>query len=134
MSTIFKKGEHCGNQNFVGNAYINYLTKNDAVYDAKFYDVYFEAGARNNWHIHNGNGQILLCTQGVGYYQEWGQPARRLTKGDVVEIMPDVKHWHGAAPDSDFTHIGINTNISKGSYSWLEPVTDEQYKEAAKGK
>ena len=128
---IFEKGQHCGNENFLGNAFINYLTK-EVDYDCKVYDVYFEAGARNNWHIHEGNGQILLCTQGIGYYQEWGKPARRLTKGNAVEIPPNTKHWHGASPDNDFTHIGISPNVSKGKYIWLEPVDEEQYLQATK--
>ena len=55
---------------------------------------------RNNWHIHHKGGQILLVTGGRGYYQEWGKEAQELKAGDVVNIPPEVKHWHGAAPDS----------------------------------
>jgi quercetin dioxygenase-like cupin family protein len=124
---IFEKGKRL-EKYFTGSAYIKFLTSANVLYDCQVYDVYFESGARNNWHLHEGEGQILLCTQGVGFYQEWGKPARRLVKGDVVEIPPNTKHWHGAAPDSDFTHIGISTDVSKNV--WLEPVSDEQYAEA----
>lgn len=132
MTKIFEKGPRC-EENFVGNAYINYLNSGD-VYNCKVYDVYFEAGARNNWHIHKGNGQILLCTDGIGYYQEKGKTARCLKKGDVVEVPPNVEHWHGAAPNSDFSHIGVSPNLSIGSYIWLQPVSDEEYLEATKNK
>lgn len=90
------------------------------------YDVLFEAGARNHWHSHPG-GQILLVTAGEGYYQEKGKPAQKLQKGDVVQIPPDVVHWHGAVPDNDFTHIGISSNTKKGAAQWFEAVTDEEY-------
>jgi quercetin dioxygenase-like cupin family protein len=73
-------------------------------------------------------GQILLVTYGKGYYQERGKPALLLYKGDIVAIPPDVEHWHGAAPDSNFTHIGISPNTQKGGAVWLGPVTDEEYR------
>lgn len=81
----------------------------------------FEPGCRNNWHIHHGGGQILLCTAGRGYYQEWGQPARELHPGDVVNIPPEIKHWHGAARDSWFAHVAISVP------EWLEAVDPEEY-------
>jgi quercetin dioxygenase-like cupin family protein len=87
----------------------------------------FEPGARNNWHTHPG-GQILLITDGLGYYQEKSKPIQLLHKGDVVNILPDVEHWHGATPDSPLTHIAINTNTQKGLVVWLQRVTDEEYK------
>ena len=71
--------------------------------------------------------QLLLCTSGKGYYQEKGKPIQLLLPGDVVKIAPDVIHWHGAAPDSEFTHIAIGTQLDKGGVTWLEPVTDEEY-------
>ena len=86
-------------------------------------NVTFEPGCRNNWHIHHGGGQILLCTAGRGYYQEWGKPARELHPGEAVNIPPEVKHWHGAAPDSWFSHIAISVPAENGSCEWLEPVT-----------
>ncbi|MCR4435452.1 MAG: cupin domain-containing protein [Clostridiales bacterium] len=66
-------------------------------------------------------------TGGKGYYQEESKPVQVLHEGDVVKIRPDVKHWHGAAPDSWFTHIAITTNPQKGDAEWLEPITDEEY-------
>jgi quercetin dioxygenase-like cupin family protein len=129
---IFPKGEKAGAAVFTGTAYVNTLIADtDNVYNCTVYDVKFEAGARNNWHTHPG-GQILLVTEGKGYYQERGKPARLLQKGDVVAIPPDVEHWHGAAPDSGFTHIGISPNTQKGGAMWLAPVTDEEYREATK--
>lgn len=92
-------------------------------------NVTFEPGCRNNWHIHHGGGQILLCTDGRGYYQEWGKPAQELHSGDVVNIPADVKHWHGAAKNSWFTHIAIAVPVKegKGSTEWCEQVSDEEY-------
>lgn len=94
-------------------------------------NVTFEPGCRNNWHSHTG-GQLLICVGGEGYYQEKGKPARRLKAGDVVEIAPDVVHWHGAAPDSWFSHLAIECNPQTNSNAWFDPVTDEEYAEAVK--
>jgi quercetin dioxygenase-like cupin family protein len=90
-------------------------------------NVTFEPGCRNNWHIHHKGGQILLVTAGRGYYQEWGQPARELHPGDVVNIPPEVKHWHGAAPDSWFAHLAVEVPAEGASNEWLEAVSDEDY-------
>ena len=92
-------------------------------------NVTFEPGCRNSWHSHKA-GQILIATAGIGYYQEKGKPARRLFPGDIVEIAPNVEHWHGAAPDSWFSHVAITANPQSNATSWLSPVSDEQYKEA----
>jgi quercetin dioxygenase-like cupin family protein len=89
-------------------------------------DVVFDPGARNNWHIHPSN-QILIATEGEGYYQEEGGSIRKLRKGDVVNVLPGVRHWHGASPGSGFTHLAININSEKGTVNWLEPVSDEEY-------
>ena len=89
----------------------------------------FEPGCRNNWHSHTG-GQLLLVTAGRGYYQEQGRPARELRPGDVVEIAPDVVHWHGAAPDSWFSHLAVTCNPQTNRATWLGPVDDAQYAEA----
>lgn len=94
------------------------------------HNVTFEPGCRNNWHIHHaeeGGGQILVCVAGRGYYQEWGQPAVEMKPGDCVNIPAGVKHWHGAAPDSWFSHLAIEVPGKGCSNEWLEPVTDEQY-------
>ncbi len=95
------------------------------------FNVTFEPGCRNNWHSHTG-GQILIAVGGVGYYQERGKTARRLLPGDIVEIAPDVKHWHGAAPDSWFSHIAVECNPQSNKNTWFEAVSDEEYKEAVK--
>ena len=93
-------------------------------------NVTFEPGCRNNWHIHHadkGGGQILLVTGGRGYYQEWGQPARELHAGDVVNIPAEVKHWHGAKADSWFSHIAVEVPGKNCRNEWCEPVSDEEY-------
>jgi quercetin dioxygenase-like cupin family protein len=129
---IFAKGVKM-DAHFSGTAFVNFLMPDmNGVYNCQVYDVLFEAGCRNDWHSHPG-GQLLLCTDGIGYYQEKGKAARRLTKGDVVEIPPDVVHWHGAATDSAFSHIGISPNTQKGPAVWLGEVTDDEYFNATKG-
>lgn len=85
---------------------------------------------RNNWHIHNaenGGGQILVCVGGRGYYQEWGKEAVELNPGDVINIPTGIKHWHGAAPDSWFSHLAVEVPGTNTSNEWLEPVSDEYY-------
>ena len=94
------------------------------------FNVTFEPKCRNNWHIHNadkGGGQILICVGGRGYYQEWGKDAVEMKPGDCINIPTGVKHWHGAAPDSWFSHLAIEVPGENGSNEWLEPVDDEQY-------
>lgn len=84
----------------------------------------------NNWHIHHadrGGGQLLLCVAGRGWYQEWGKEARALRPGDVVNIPPEVKHWHGAAADSWFSHLALEVPGENTSNQWLEAVSDEDY-------
>ena len=92
----------------------------------------FEPGCHNNWHIHHKGGQLLFCTAGEGYYQEWGKPAIPLKAGDVVDIPEGVKHWHGAQKDSWFQHIAThvqveNTCPGSAPNEWLEPVSEEEY-------
>lgn len=107
---------------FTGQSYLNPLTTQGIT----VCNVTFEPRCRNNWHIHHGGGQILLCTDGEGWYQQWGQPARSLHPGDVVYIPPEVKHWHGAAEDW-FSHVAIEIPAPDASNEWLEPVSDEEY-------
>jgi quercetin dioxygenase-like cupin family protein len=126
-SVIFPKGQKIATDYFIGAAWLEMLVSNDSTFNCPIGNVTFEPGARNNWHKHPG-GQLLLVTGGKGYYQEEGKPVQVLHEGDVVKIHPDVKHWHGATPDSWFTHIAITTNAQKGDAEWLEPVTDEEYK------
>lgn len=109
---------------FVGQSYLAMLANNQGVGVA---NVTFEPGCRNNWHIHHVGAQILLCTDGRGYYQEWGKEAIELKPGDVVSISTEVKHWHGAAKDSWFSHIAIEVPGEGASNEWCEPVSDEDY-------
>lgn len=122
---IFPKGEKndAYAKYFVGQSYLNMLTTKGITIG----NVTFEPGCRNNWHIHHKGGQILLCTAGRGYYQEWGKAPQELKPGDVVSIPPEVKHWHGAAPDSWFVHLAVEVPAEGSSNEWLEPVTDEEY-------
>lgn len=124
---IFARGMKGPDAMFTGEVYVNMLVMDqDKVFNTQVYNVEFEPGARTYWHAHAG-GQILLVTEGVGYYKEEGKKARKLVKGDVVEIPIGVKHWHGAAPDSHFTHIGMSTRVDEGPAEWLGEVTDKQY-------
>ena len=111
---------------FIGQSYLCPLTT-EGVFIG---NVTFEPGCRNNWHIHRakaGGGQILLCTAGRGWYQEWGKPAQELHPGDAVVIPAGVKHWHGAAKDSWFAHLAVEVPGEETGNEWLEPVDDEQY-------
>ena len=90
-------------------------------------NVTFEPGCRNNWHIHHKGGQILLVTGGHGYYQEWEKEAIRLKSGDVVNIAPGVKHWHGAESDSWFSHLAMEIPAEGAYNEWLEAVEDDEY-------
>ena len=92
--------------------------------------VTFEPGCRNHWHIHHaksGGGQILLCTAGRGWYQEWGKEPRELLPGDVVNIPANVKHWHGAAKNSAFQHLAVECAGEETSNEWCEPVDEQEY-------
>ena len=109
---------------FTGKSYLNPITTENGV---PMYNVTFEPKCRNNWHIHHKGGQILLVTAGRGWYQAWGEEPRELKAGDVVNIPAEVKHWHGAAKDSWFTHIAVEVPSEGGSNEWLDPVTDEEY-------
>ena len=126
QNTIFPKGERAPADYFTGIVWVTMLVPNDPNLKCQIVNVIFESGARNNWHTHPG-GQILIATGGIGYYQEKGKSIQLLHKGDVVNILPDVQHWHGASADSEFTHIAINPNTQKGIVIWLERVTDEEY-------
>ncbi len=109
------------------------VTDEEKTFDTQAYDVKFPAKARTYWHSHPG-GQLLFVTSGKGYYQEKGKPARLLQKGGVVEIPVNVVHWHGAAPDSEFVHLGVSCRTDKGPARWFGEVTDKEYDEAVKSK
>ncbi len=123
--SVFPMGEknEAFAQYFVGQSYLNMLSTERVTIG----NVTFEPGCRNNWHIHHKGGKILLCTAGRGYYQEWGKEAQELHPGDVVNIPPEVKHWHGAAKDSWFAHLAVEVPAEGASNEWLEVVNEEDY-------
>lgn len=111
---------------FISQSYLSPVTDKQM----GIHNVTFEPGCRNNWHIHNadeGGGQILICVAGRGYYQEWGKEAVEMKPGDCINIMTGVKHWHGAAKDSWFSHLAIAVPGKNSSATWLEAVDDETY-------
>lgn len=112
---------------FTGVTHLNMLVQKDEMWNSSIGNVTFEKGARTNWHKHSG-GQILLVTAGEGRYQEKGKEIQILKTGDVVKIPKDVVHWHGAAPDCEFAHISIETNIPNNQTTWLKKVSDVEYK------
>ena len=113
-------------QYFIGQSYLAPLTTEQI----PTFNVTFEPSCRNNWHVHHsktGGGQMLIVVYGEGWYQEWGKAPRKLKVGDIVNIPPNVKHWHGAAKDSWFQHLAQEIPGTETSNEWLEPVSDEEY-------
>lgn len=127
IDPIFELGEENPfGQYFIGQSYLKMLTSQDI----GICNVTFAPGCRNNWHIHHakrGGGQILLCTASRGWYQEWGKPAQKLCPGDVVVIPPKIKHWHGAAVNSWFSHLAVEVPGDETANEWCEAVTEEEY-------
>lgn len=123
--SLFGKGEPnvAYAKYFKGNSYLKMLN----VKGVSVANVTFEPSCRNNWHIHHKGGQILLCTDGEGWYVEEGKTPQKLHPGDVVYIAPEVKHWHGAVKDEWFTHLAIEIPAEGASNEWLEEVGDEEY-------
>lgn len=124
----FPKGELSNAKNHTGNIWLSELNVGDSTFDPSIAMATYDAGAKLDWHIHPG-GQVLLITEGTGYYQEKGKPVQVVHKGDVIKCAPGVEHWHGAAPNSSFTYIAV-TPTQKGKTIWLKPVTDEEYNSA----
>jgi quercetin dioxygenase-like cupin family protein len=115
---------------FVGQSYLAQISSSQV----PMFNVTFEPGCRNNWHIHHASsegGQMLICVGGKGYYQEWGKDPVLMTPGTIVNIPAEVKHWHGAAPDSWFSHLAIEVAGENTSNEWLEPVDAEFYNNLA---
>ena len=115
-------------QYFIGNSYLKPLAKTED--SLGFANVTFEPRCRNNWHIHKatkGGGQVLICVEGEGWYQEEGKKAQSLKAGDIITIPANIKHWHGAKADSWFSHIAVEVPGENTSNEWLEPVKDEEY-------
>jgi quercetin dioxygenase-like cupin family protein len=126
LNAIFPKGEKGPEEWFTGDAYPTSLLEADSIFTTLAGNVYFEPGARSNWHTHP-SGQILIITDGVGYYQIEGQPIEIMKKGDVVKFPPNVRHWHGASPDVGVQQLYIIPNTEQGIVEWMEPVSDEEY-------
>ena len=113
-------------QYFVGQSYLAPVSKEQV----NIFNVTFEPGCRNNWHIHHadqGGGQILICVAGRGFYQEWGKEPVCMTAGDIINIPAGVKHWHGAAPDSWFSHLAVEVPGENTCTEWCEPLRNEDY-------
>lgn len=116
-------------ENFTGEAWLRMLSAQSETYDCTIYNVTFAPSTRNYWHTHS-EGQILICTEGKGYYQEKDKSAQPLESGMVVHIPAGVVHWHGATPNHQFTHIGITPKASQNRVEWIAQVTDEEYYQA----
>lgn len=116
-------------ENFTGQAWLRMLSTQADVYDCTIYNVTFAPSSRNYWHTHS-QGQVLICTEGVGYYQQKDMPAQRLESGMVVHIPAGAVHWHGAGPNGYFTHMGITPKASQNSVDWMAEVTNEEYARA----
>lgn len=115
---------------FIGDSFLNFLVKPGET-PLFLANVTFEPGCRNNWHIHqakSGGGQMLICTAGEGWYQQEGEAPVSLKEGSFVYIPAGKKHWHGAKADSWFSHISIEILGIESRNEWLEPVSDEDYK------
>jgi len=127
LTEIFPKGQKGQSENFTGNAYNTGLVDIYSTFTTAVGNVYFEPGARSNWHSHPA-GQILIITDGIGYHQIEGQPIEIIKKGSVVKCPPNVRHWHGASADVGLQQLYIVPNTEKGIVNWQEAVTDEIYK------
>lgn len=121
----FPKGELSSAKNHTDNIWLSELNIGDSTFDPGIAMATYDAGAKLDWHVHPG-GQVLLITEGTGYYQERVKPVRTVHKGDVIKCAPGVEHWHGAAPNSSFAYLAV-TPTQKGKTIWLEPVSDKDY-------
>ena len=123
--SIFPKGEKSPNDHHVGTVYLKELNAPDSIFNYGIAVATFEPASYLFWHIHPG-GQILLITDGTGYYQEKGKPKQTVRKGDVVKCQPGVEHWHGATPQSGVTYLATSP-AQNGKTIWLKRVTDQEY-------
>lgn len=126
LNTIFPLGEKTQGGNFTGTVWVKPILAADSTFNASIGNVIFEPKARSKWHRHPG-GQTLLALEGVGYYQEKGNPVQILQKGDVVRCPPDVEHWHGASQENWFVQVAITPEHPKGRVIWLHEVSEEEY-------
>lgn len=126
QNNIFPKGQQGSADYYTGTVWVTRLLGDDGINHFSIGNVVFEAGARANWHTHP-RGQVLIVTDGQGFYQEKGKPAQTIKKGDVINIPPHVEHWHGASANSAMTHITITNFVKEEFVTWLTPVTDEEF-------
>lgn len=129
--TLFPKGQQLPNEWFSGNAYITPLVTKDKNNEFSAGVVTFEPNARTNWHTHP-KGQVLIILDGNGFYQEKGKPAQTIKKGDVINILENIEHWHGASAKSKMAHIAITNFKDDVQVTWLQPVTDQEYNKVNK--
>lgn len=127
---IFPKGEKSPNVHHVGNVWLNELSPADSTFNYSISVATMERGARLDWHKHPG-GQILLITEGTGFYQERGKPKQTVRKGDVVKCQPGVEHWHGATPTTGVAYLATSP-AQNGKTIWLQRVTDKEYSDPVK--
>lgn len=125
QSPLFPKGEKSPNVHHVGNVWLRELSAADSVFNNSISFATFDADARLDWHSHPG-GQILLFTDGIGYYQERGKPKQVFRKGDVVKCQPGVEHWHGATPTTGVSYLA-SSPLQRGKTVWLQQATHEEY-------
>ena len=126
QDSIFPKGEIGKNtDNYTGTIWLNELSQPDNIFNFGVAQAVYSPGSKLDWHVHPG-GQILLITDGTGYYQEKGKPVQIIHKGDVIKCAPGVEHWHAAAPKSEFAYVAISP-AQKGKTIWLQDVTDKEY-------
>lgn len=126
MDVIFPKGTLAPAENFTGKAWTKNLLPNDSTYSTIVGNVYFEPGARSNWHTHPA-GQILMITDGIGYHQIKGQARETIKKGDIIKCPPNIQHWHGASQHVGMMQMYILPKTEKGLVKWLQKVSDQEY-------
>ena len=126
LYVIFPKGSVAPAENFTGNAWTKSLLPIDSIYNTVVGNVYFEPGARSNWHTHPA-GQILIITDGIGYHQIKGQLRETIKKGDIIKCPPNKEHWHGASQKVGMMQMYILPKTEKGLVKWLQKVTDQEY-------
>lgn len=122
----FEKGPISNTNNHTGTIWLKELNLADSVIDCNVAQATFASNSKLDWHIHP-LGQILLITEGTGYYQEKGKPIQVVHKGDVIKCTPGVPHWHGSAPNSSFAYIAVSNGGAKNKTQWLARVTEEEY-------
>jgi quercetin dioxygenase-like cupin family protein len=130
-TSLFPQGEKLSSEWFTGNAYLQPLLVRDKNKNFALGSVTFEPGARTRWHTHP-RGQVLIVTEGEGFYQEKGKPAQRIKKGDVINIPENAEHWHGATANTKVIHIAVTNYKGDENVTWLKPVTDREFSEANK--